>query len=200
VTDADGERIAAAIAEAERTTCAEIRVLVVDRSLRWPFRLALAAVPAGAVAFALAASRLAWDHPRGLDVALAALLGAALAPLLALAPALIPAVRRRAVRRRAERELLRLGMTATRERTGVLLMLSAREHRVQVLADQGIAARVPPRAWEDVVRGVVDAIHAGRAADGLAAAVRQIGEIAAAHSPRRADDVNELPDHLERAP
>jgi putative membrane protein len=43
---------------------------------------------------------------------------------------------------------------------------------------------------------LIDHVRAGRPGEGLAEAVRQVGVILAAHFPRDADDVNELPDRL----
>jgi putative membrane protein len=39
-------------------------------------------------------------------------------------------------------------------------------------------------------------VREGRIADGMIAAIRDVGDVLAAHLPRADDDVNELPDRL----
>ncbi|HXX48791.1 MAG TPA: TPM domain-containing protein, partial [Myxococcota bacterium] len=109
--------------------------------------------------------------------------------------ALLPAgLRRERVRRAAALAFHHGGLHATRERTGILLFVSLLERQVVVLADEGIHSRVADGTWDDVVARVLEGIRSGRADDGLVEAIRLCGEHLAAHFPRRADDVNELPD------
>jgi putative membrane protein len=89
-----------------------------------------------------------------------------------------------------------LGLTRTRDRTGVLLYVSLAERRAQVLADVGIYAKAPPQVWDEVVSLLIAGVRVGRPADGFVDAVTRTGEILAACLPPRADDVNELPDGL----
>ncbi len=154
---------------------------------------------AAAAAGAWVVLQTTWGHPSLRESTGAATIAgvgamAVLSSLLWFSP-----IRRRAVRRRAEREFVRLGIAQTRERTGVLVMLSLRERRVQILADRAINEKVPPGTWNDGVAEIVDAIRKKRPADGICEAVRRIGEHLAAHFPRRPDDVNELPDRPEVA-
>ncbi len=94
----------------------------------------------------------------------------------------------------ALREFQRLGMEKTRDRTGVLLFVAAKDHALSVLGDAGIHAKVPEGFWEATVARLSEAFKAGRFADGLCEAVREIGALLSAHFPRRPDDTNELPD------
>jgi uncharacterized membrane protein len=55
-----------------------------------------------------------------------------------------------AVYQRAVETFLEHGLFDTDERTGILLFVSLSEHRIEVLADQGIDARVDAQAWSDV--------------------------------------------------
>lgn len=92
----------------------------------------------------------------------------------------------------------RLGMTATRERNGVLFFIAVQEHRFAVLGDAGIDARVPPGFWGDVSRGLAAAFRARDFAGGLVRAIDAAGEQLAAFFPPRADDVDELSDEISR--
>lgn len=84
----------------------------------------------------------------------------------------------------------------THGRTGVLLYLSMREHRAEIVADEAIATKVEPEVWGRAMADMLAEIRQGHVGQGLAAGVRDVGEVLAAHFPRGADDVNELPDRL----
>ena len=200
LTDAEGDRIAQAVRDAERQTSGEIRVLVVAQSLLWGWLFPILCAFCASVAAGWAAFDASWGYPSPRDIAVPmGLAGAGVVLVLGSAVWFTP-IRKRAVRRRAEREFVRLGIASTQGRTGVLLMLSLRERMVQVLADKAIHEKLPPSAWEETVNQVVGEIRKGRTADGLCQAVRSIGERLATHFPRRADDVNELPDRPETRP
>jgi len=84
----------------------------------------------------------------------------------------------------------------TTGRTGVMIYLSMREHRAEIVADESIAAKVPAEVWGEAMGDMLSHIRKGRIADGLAAGIRDVGFVLAQHSPRGADDANELPDRL----
>ncbi|NLS29270.1 hypothetical protein S2M10_42920 [Sphingomonas sp. S2M10] len=102
--------------------------------------------------------------------------------------------------RRVHARALALFRTAAEKRTtgstGVLLYLSLAEHRAEILADSAIHSRVTPEVWGAAMAALLAEVREGRVADGMAAAVAQIGAVLAEHFPRAADDVNELPDRL----
>jgi putative membrane protein len=101
------------------------------------------------------------------------------------------------VRRRAEAAFYEHGLHKTREASGVLIMISQLEHRVQILADRAIDEKVPPRTWNVVVDQLVQDLKAGRPTDGLCHAIKQCGELLAVHFPARpADNPDELSDDL----
>ncbi|MBY6129255.1 hypothetical protein KUW15_11065 [Qipengyuania aquimaris] len=84
----------------------------------------------------------------------------------------------------------------THGRTGVLLYLSMREHRAEIVADEAIATRVPAEVWGEAMVDMLAEVSKGCIAEGLAAGVRDVGIVLAEHFPRDADDQNELPDRL----
>ena len=84
----------------------------------------------------------------------------------------------------------------THGRTGVLLYLSMREHRAEIVADQPIAEIVPPEVWGEAMADMLAEIKQGHIALGLAAGVRDVGKVLSEHFPRAEDDENELPDRL----
>ena len=84
----------------------------------------------------------------------------------------------------------------TTGRTGVLIYLSMREHRAEIVADESIAAKVPAEVWGEAMADMLAHIGKGRVAEGLAVGIRDVGHVLAEHFPRSEDDVNELPDRL----
>jgi putative membrane protein len=84
----------------------------------------------------------------------------------------------------------------THGRTGILIYLSMREHRAEIVADEAIASKVSPETWGEAMAAMLAEIKQGRVADGMIAAVEKVGAVLAEHFPRAEDDQNELPDRL----
>lgn len=84
----------------------------------------------------------------------------------------------------------------THGRTGVLIYLSMREHRAEIVADEAVTGKVAPEAWGEAMADMLAEIRQGHVAEGLVAGIRDVGAILAEHFPREADDENELPDRL----
>lgn len=87
-----------------------------------------------------------------------------------------------------------LGIHRTRDRTGILILISLFEHRVHLLADEGINAKVSHETWQEIVATITAGLHNGNACDALCSAIERCAEILEGHFPRRSDDRNELPD------
>jgi putative membrane protein len=88
------------------------------------------------------------------------------------------------------------GLHYTRDHTGILILVSLLEHRVEVLADRGINAKVERGTWEEIVHILTGGLKSGQACDAFCKAIERCGEILAAHFPRAADDKDELPNRL----
>ncbi len=84
----------------------------------------------------------------------------------------------------------------TTGRTGVMIYLSMREHRAEIVADESIAAIVSAEVWGEAMGDMLSHIRKGRIAEGLAVGIGDVGFVLAQHSPKREGDVNELPDRL----
>ena len=84
----------------------------------------------------------------------------------------------------------------THGRTGILIYLSMREHRAEIVADEAIASKVTAETWGDAMAAMLVHIKEGRCADGMIAAVEKVGAVLAEHFPRAENDTNELPDRL----
>jgi putative membrane protein len=80
--------------------------------------------------------------------------------------------------------------------TGVLIYLSMREHRAEIVADDSIAEKVDAEVWGEAMGDMLVRIRKGQIAEGMAAGVRDVGFVLSQHFPRGEDDENELPDRL----
>lgn len=117
----------------------------------------------------------------------------------------IPAVKRRlasktriaeAVNDRCLAAFTEQGLHYTRDHTGILILVSLLEHRVEVLADRGINEKVPPETWNEIVNTITTGLKSRRACEAFCEAVQRCGDILATHFPRQADDRDELPNKL----
>jgi putative membrane protein len=198
LTDDDRHRIAVAIAEAERRTSGELVAVVAQSAsdyrrvpLLWP---ALVALLLPAILLTTQPGMSAW---RLYLIQAAAFLVLALLAQIPLGTALVPDwLKRRRASRLAREQFFALGLHLKRARTGVLIFVSVAEHYVEVLADEGIDAMVPPGTWDKAVADFIEQVRAGRIAEGFVAAIEVVGARLAEHFPRAPDDPDELPNHL----
>ena len=218
VDNADHLLVTAAVANAERRTSGEIVTIVADLSdhyedigMAWASAAALLAL-FFCVLFPdfylgiIDRMTGGWEHEYSPREYLALLLTALglkwfgtwlimkWMPLrLALTPKHIKLAR---VRGRAV-TMFKVGTEAkTVGRTGVLLYLSMKEHRAEIVADEEIAKLVAPEVWGDAMVALLDHVKAGRPGEGMAAAVTQMGVVLAEHFPKGSENPNELPDRL----
>lgn len=82
----------------------------------------------------------------------------------------------------------------TEENSGILIYLQLVDRDVEILADRGIAARVPPADWEALCLTLETAMRDGRCREGLLAAIEGATRLLEKHFPARRENPNELPD------
>jgi len=100
------------------------------------------------------------------------------------------------VNQRAVRQFMEYGVYNTRDRTGILIFISALERRVELLADTGISEKIPQQKWNAIVGNIIDGFKIGRLTDHIVESIHRCGELLAEHYPIQPDDVNELKDGL----
>ncbi|KQT46563.1 hypothetical protein ASG52_12610 [Methylobacterium sp. Leaf456] len=197
LTEAERARIAAAIGRAEAGTAGEIVVLVAARAglYRSP-ALALALAVALALPWPLillthlSAAEIALAQAGGVLVALAATLNERVR--LALTPRPWRHERARAA---ARHEFVAHGLTATRERTGVLIYVALAERYAEIVADSAVRARIPDGEWRVVLADLLAAAGRGELGPGLVAAVERVGGVLEAALPENGTG-NELPNRV----
>lgn len=101
----------------------------------------------------------------------------------------------RTAHQRALEHFTRLRVWDTEDNAGVLVYLLLADHRVEIVADRGIHARVGAAAWETICGAMQREFAAGRYEQGLVSGLSSISDLLAQHFPARAgDNPNELPD------
>lgn len=195
----DHDRIAAAIRDVETRTTGEIVCVLAERSSdAGALPLLLAALAALATPWLLVAltplpvlTILSWQLV--VFVVLALLLSL---PRVRLA--LVPRRARRAMAFRvATEQFFTRGVSRKRDRSGILIFVSLAEHYARIIADDGIADRVPQAHWQAAVDALVAHVREDRVADGFLAAIDLCGAVLAEHFPQgAAEDPNDLPDRV----
>jgi putative membrane protein len=110
-----------------------------------------------------------------------------------------PQAAERAVAHRAFAIFAERGVHRTRDRSGLLVLVSELEHRVVILGDSGIHERVHEDGWAAQVSHLVARIREGKTKQGLIEVIESFAPTLAEIAPRRPDDTNELPDSVVRA-
>jgi uncharacterized membrane protein len=81
----------------------------------------------------------------------------------------------------------------TEENSGILIYVQLVDRKVEILADRGIAARVPQAEWDAICRAMEVSFRRGEWRAGALQAVRRAGELLSSHFPAGASNPNELP-------
>lgn len=204
LSETDRERIRQAVHAAEQQTSAEIVPLIVARSglyrdaQHWAGLIA--ALTTLAALLTIEASRLPWGwHASNaawlvLAVTLAYAGGTWIgtwSPVIRLLTS--PTRLRHKVALRAERAFAQHAISQTRERTGVLIMLSILEKQIYVLPDRLLRGVVPAERWKQVVQAAVERLQHGDIVEGLTHAISICGVVLADARPACPfDNPNEL--------
>jgi len=82
----------------------------------------------------------------------------------------------------------------TEENTGVLVYVLLADHKVEIVADRGVDAKVGSAEWQSICRAMQEAFRAGRFEEGALEGVTAISLKLEEYFPATASNANELPD------
>ena len=97
-------------------------------------------------------------------------------------------------RARAVELFAMLGVWDTAENTGVLVYVLLADHKVEIVADRGISAKVAQAEWQAICARMQEAFRAARFEAGAVAGVTAISALLERHFPADGANANELPD------
>jgi putative membrane protein len=99
------------------------------------------------------------------------------------------------VRQHAESLFLRRDLAGTRQRTGLLLLVSLFERRIEIVADRGFDGRVTPAEWQAVIARMTPHCANRRPFEALRDALAAVDDLLTAKGFRGSEGMaNELPD------
>lgn len=98
----------------------------------------------------------------------------------------------RQVGQAAATEFLAARINHTQAATGVLIHVSLMEHRVSVIGDAAISAKLSQTDWDEMVGVIVRGIKRGNFSDGLQRAIMLAGALLAKNFPKSPGNTSEL--------
>ena len=208
-SDQDQERIQHSVREAERHTRGEIVPMIVERSAR--YRETQYRAGAGCALFTLSALlTIEWEwmswgwHATNAGWLLLTVMAAyglgfwlgTFDPVIRI----LTSNERMAYKAnlRAHQAFLEHGLHRTELGTGVLILISLLEHRIEILTDRAILDRVPPETWKNMLALIQEGFHKGNPVESLCQAITLCGEVLGEYFPANPSgpNPNELPNKL----
>jgi putative membrane protein len=206
LSHAESSAIEARSAQLEARVGAQVVAAIVGKSdahVELPWKAFAIAAALAALAMVVAdALRPQWVTGNAALIGAVTILGAGAASAMlavflpAYARLFLRSTRRDAeVRRCAEAMFLRHELFKTRERNGVLILVSCFERKVEILADVGLHQRVSESEWRSVIDRIAPLLARRRFADALLEALARTEELLTAKGFEAAPDAkHELPD------
>lgn len=100
------------------------------------------------------------------------------------------------VNRRAKELFLDHELFRTKERTGILILVSLFERQVVVLGDTGIHKKVQSTDWDQIVQNMIVSIQNKKLGQGLIAGIEESKKLLEKHGYIEKVDHNELPNDV----
>jgi len=205
-SDSERKQIAQAVKDAESTTSGEIVPVIVPESDRYPesyFKSVLFGIVLGFVCFeAYVLLFGGWNTSSGtslIGLPLFVTLGGGIVFLGAM---FLPTIKRlfissesmdTAVHNRATKAFVEHEVFKTRDRTGIVLLVSLFEKRVEVFGDSGINQAVSADDWSEVISTIIKGVKSGKTTEAMVDGIRQCGTLLERLGVEiRPDDTNEL--------
>ena len=98
----------------------------------------------------------------------------------------------------AMKDFERLEVYKTKERTGVMIFLIFEEHYFDIIADEGIYAKIPDETWNKMEEKLKDEFRNKNYSGGVLALINEMGEVLSREFPTRAgaDNDDELQNEI----
>jgi putative membrane protein len=97
----------------------------------------------------------------------------------------------------AKQTFLEYELFSTKQRTGILILISLLEHRVEILGDKGINSKIEENEWEQIIQHMMDYLKQKKNTEAMLEGIRMCKELLLKYGfTADADDTNELPNHL----
>jgi uncharacterized membrane protein len=90
----------------------------------------------------------------------------------------------------------KLAMEKTAGRTGVLIYIAVKSHKMAIIGDSGIDAKVNESFWQKTLDNSLKCFKENRYADGITDAVQQCGAALEKHFPKTPGNPDELSNEI----
>jgi uncharacterized membrane protein len=97
-----------------------------------------------------------------------------------------------------EKQFIRMGMTKTAQRNGVLIYFAPKSQKFAVIGDEAVHKKCGQKFWEHITEEMTPLLKSNKFTEAVVLAVRDIGRALAKEFPPIANDKNELPNRVER--
>ena len=96
----------------------------------------------------------------------------------------------------AQKKFHKLGMPATKERNGVLILVVPRARKLAVVGDEGVHQKCGDQFWQQLVERMRAHFQKENFTGALVEAIEETGRVLANHFPKKTSPQNELPDEI----
>lgn len=214
LSEADMQEIKTSVEKAEKSTNGEIALALTAESDNYSFWELLASTYLAAFVFIILLpfaakisglyERYLWGCPDwllptfyGIATLATIVFGFYFANIPAIDRVIVPkSVKNLAVTNRAFRHFAQSGVYNTIEHSGILIFVSYLERQVRIIADSGIAKKIPQDLWNIIADDLASGIKNGKTKEGFIAAVEKCGELLQENFPAKDKNPNELSDGL----
>jgi len=104
--------------------------------------------------------------------------------------------RRLSPRQIAEREFHILGMTRTKEHTGILIFILLKDRKFEIIADKGVNQVVPATFWDNIASKLSRHFSETNFHEGLMEVLREVEELVVEKLPVGSRNADELPNDV----
>jgi uncharacterized membrane protein len=104
--------------------------------------------------------------------------------------------RKLSYRELALKEFYRLEMQKTIDKTGVLILILFNERKFEIIADEGINAKIHQNTWDIIINHLKTEFSKGEYKAGIIKCLDEIKQILAKEFPKKSGDKNEIPDDI----
>jgi uncharacterized membrane protein len=101
------------------------------------------------------------------------------------------------IEKAADKAFVRMGMTRTKERNGVLFFVVPSRRKFVVLGDRGIHEKVGQEFWNRIASAISEKFRDGDFTGGLINGIEEVGKQLSIHFPYGTTDRNELPNEVD---
>lgn len=105
-------------------------------------------------------------------------------------------IQKKNVTARAFRHFAESGVYETIDHSGILIFVSYLEREVRIIADSGIAKKIPQDLWNIIADDLADGIKNGKTKEGFISAINKCASLLEEHFPAKEENPNELADGL----